>query len=69
MRIGAKVPNSGPLPVERGIAAMAAELETVGFDSLWVSDHIVMPRHISRATHLLRTGSPPGPLILPISMP
>jgi probable F420-dependent oxidoreductase len=43
MRIGAKVPNSGPLPVERGIAAMAAELEGVGFDSLWVSDHVVMP--------------------------
>jgi probable F420-dependent oxidoreductase len=46
MRIGAKVPNSGPLPVVRGIAAMAAELEGAGFESLWVSDHIVMPRQI-----------------------
>src|SRR5580704_11307738 len=43
MLIGAKVPNSGPLPAERGIGAMAAELEEAGFDSLWVSDHIVMP--------------------------
>jgi probable F420-dependent oxidoreductase len=46
MRIGAKVPNSGPLPVERGIAPMARELEEAGFESLWVSDHIVMPTHI-----------------------
>jgi probable F420-dependent oxidoreductase len=46
MRIGAKVPNSGPLPADRGIGPMAAELEAAGFESLWVSDHIVMPRHI-----------------------
>jgi len=47
LRIGAKVPNSGPLPASLGIGAMAAELERAGFDSLWVSDHIVMPAAIS----------------------
>jgi probable F420-dependent oxidoreductase len=47
MRIGAKVPNSGPLPAERGIGAMAKELEDSGFESLWVSDHIVMPTVIN----------------------
>jgi probable F420-dependent oxidoreductase len=46
MRIGAKVPNSGPLPADRGIGPMAAELEAAGFESLWVSDHIVMPGQI-----------------------
>ena len=46
MRIGAKVPNSGPLPATIGIGAMALALETSGFDSLWVSDHIVMPAAI-----------------------
>ena len=46
MRIGAKVPNSGPLAQERGIAAMAAELEGAGFESLWVSDHVVMTERI-----------------------
>jgi probable F420-dependent oxidoreductase len=46
MRIGAKVPNSGPLPTTIGIGAMALALETAGFDSLWVSDHIVMPAAI-----------------------
>jgi probable F420-dependent oxidoreductase len=46
LRIGAKVPNSGPLPTEVGIPAMARELEDTGFDSLWVSDHVVLPRTI-----------------------
>lgn len=46
MKIGAKVPNSGSLPAEKGVGAMAKELEDAGFDSLWVSDHIVMPKSI-----------------------
>jgi probable F420-dependent oxidoreductase len=44
IRLGAKVPNSGPLPARIGIGVMAARLETAGFLSLWVSDHIVMPK-------------------------
>jgi probable F420-dependent oxidoreductase len=43
LRIGAKLPNSGPLPQTIGIPAMARALEGAGFDSLWVSDHIVLP--------------------------
>jgi probable F420-dependent oxidoreductase len=46
LRIGAKLPNSGPLPQALGIAAMARALETSGFDSLWVADHVVQPRAI-----------------------
>jgi probable F420-dependent oxidoreductase len=45
MRIGAKLPASGPL--HAGIVQHAAALERAGFDSLWVSDHIVMPRTIA----------------------
>ncbi len=43
MRIAAKIPNSEPLPVQRGIGLTAAALEEAGFESLWVSDHVVMP--------------------------
>ncbi len=43
MQIGAVVPNSGPLPLERGTASMAQALEQAGFASLWVSDHVVLP--------------------------
>jgi probable F420-dependent oxidoreductase len=46
LRIGAKVPNSGPVPMRDGIAQTAASLEDAGFDSLWVSDHVVLPRTI-----------------------
>ena len=46
VRIGALVPNSGPLPLEVGIPAMAARIEAAGFESLWVSDHIVLPTSI-----------------------
>ncbi len=44
MRIGAKLPNSGPLAVEPGIPQLARTLEEAGFDSLWVPDHVVLPR-------------------------
>lgn len=44
--IGAKVPNSGPLPQRLGIGAMAQRLEDAGFESLWVSDHVVMPAEV-----------------------
>ena len=46
MKIGAKVPNSGPLPGRLGIGTMARELEEAGFESLWVADHIVLPETI-----------------------
>ena len=46
LRIGAKLPNSGPLPQALGIPAMARALEAAGFDGLWVADHVVLPRSI-----------------------
>src|ERR1700681_1520671 len=46
MRIGAKLPNSGPLSLELGIPAMARALEDAGVDSVWVADHVVLPRTI-----------------------
>jgi len=46
VRIGAKVPNSGPLPGSIGIPQMARVLEQAGFQSLWVADHVVLPAEI-----------------------
>jgi probable F420-dependent oxidoreductase len=45
--IGAKLQNSGPLAMERGIPELAVALERSGADSIWVSDHVVMPREIN----------------------
>ncbi len=45
LALGAKLPHTGTAsPVE--LPARARVLEEVGFDSLWVSDHVVMPVHI-----------------------
>jgi len=46
LRLGAKVPNSGPLPFQFGAARMASMLEDAGFDSIWTSDHVVFPREV-----------------------
>jgi probable F420-dependent oxidoreductase len=46
LRLGAKLPHSGPLPVRLGLTNMAAMLETAGFDSIWVSDHVVFPKEV-----------------------
>ena len=43
--VGAKLPHTGDIdPTE--IAGYAVALERAGFDSLWVSDHIVLPERI-----------------------
>jgi probable F420-dependent oxidoreductase len=46
VRIGAKLPNSGSVALERGVPELARALEEAGFDSVWVSDHVVLPREI-----------------------
>ena len=46
LRLGAKVPNSGPLPFRLGTARMAAMLESAGFESIWTSDHVVFPHEL-----------------------
>jgi probable F420-dependent oxidoreductase len=65
MRIGAKVPNSGQLPATLGIGTMAAELERAGFDSLWVSDHVVMPAAINSPYPFAADGKPTWPSDVP----
>ena len=65
MRIGAKVPNSGLLPTERGIGAMARDLESAGFESLWVSDHVVMPSVVTSWYPFAADGKPDWPSTTP----
>jgi probable F420-dependent oxidoreductase len=45
LRLGAKVPNSGPV-FRLGAARMAEMLESAGFDSIWTSDHVVFPHEV-----------------------
>jgi probable F420-dependent oxidoreductase len=45
MRIGVKLPHTGRVE-PFSIGARARDLEHAGFDSLWVSDHVVLPEVI-----------------------
>lgn len=59
-RIGAKLPSSGAQPAEHGIPAMARRLEVAGFDSAWVSDHVLMTEDTSRSYYPFGDDGSPG---------
>jgi len=46
MDIGLTIPTRGPLATREGIEAMTRQAETLGFDHLSLSDHLVVPRRI-----------------------
>ena len=46
IKIGAFLPSAGEFPSKFGVNNMAIKLEELGFSSLWVSDHILMPETI-----------------------
>ena len=46
IKIGASLPSAGEFPSKYGVNNMAIRLEELGFSSLWVSDHILMPKII-----------------------
>ena len=49
MKVGLRVPMFGWRATPERIAAHARAAEAHGFDSLWVSDHVVMPRRFASA--------------------
>lgn len=44
MRVGVTLPSFGPLSVAPGVVALARVAEEAGADSLWVPDHLCIPR-------------------------
>jgi probable F420-dependent oxidoreductase len=44
MHIGVKVPNWGPLAGPEALVRTAQVADVRGFDSVWVSDHVAVPR-------------------------
>ncbi len=51
MQFGVRLPNSGPLATRENIIQVAAEVERLGFHSIWVHDHILWGSEQHR-THL-----------------
>ncbi|MDT7652267.1 MAG: hypothetical protein QOI36_3673, partial [Pseudonocardiales bacterium] len=52
---GVRVPNSGPLASVANIARAATEAEALGFDSIFVHDHVVWSSEMHR--HHISSGS------------
>ncbi|HEY2715041.1 MAG TPA: TIGR03619 family F420-dependent LLM class oxidoreductase [Solirubrobacterales bacterium] len=48
MRFGLQLPSYGPVAGPEAIAAAATRAEQLGFDSLWTSDHVLVPSRIAR---------------------
>lgn len=48
---GNRIPNSGPLASPESIIRVAQESEALGFDSIWVHDHLTWTEEIHR-THI-----------------
>ena len=46
MEFGCHLPIFGPAATRSGLLAFAREMERLGYDSLWASDHIVIPHTI-----------------------
>lgn len=47
LRLGFTLPNSGPLASADHIELVAERAEHLGFDAVWLGDHIVMPRSVA----------------------
>ena len=43
VRVGVTLPNYGPLAGAEALARLARHAEALGFDSIWVADHLVAP--------------------------
>ena len=44
MRFGTHLPQSGPAASARAIQEMAQAAEALGYDDVWVSDHVALPK-------------------------
>jgi probable F420-dependent oxidoreductase len=47
MRLGAFIPPWGPTATPEQFERTAAAIEALGYDSLWVGDHVVFPRSVA----------------------
>ncbi len=47
--VGCTLPTSGAAADPAAIGALAQTAEQLGFDSVWISDHVVIPERIGSA--------------------
>src|SRR5512132_3810155 len=61
MEFGCHLPVFGPAATRAGLLTFAREMERLGYDSLWASDHIVIPHTIRSRYPYSDTGQFPLP--------
>jgi probable F420-dependent oxidoreductase len=59
LHVGIKVPNWGSLGSTDALSSTARLAEDLGFDSVWVSDHVVMPVELRSPYPFRADGKPP----------
>ncbi|MBM3944254.1 MAG: LLM class F420-dependent oxidoreductase [SAR202 cluster bacterium] len=60
MKFGTVMPTRGPLATQEGLTAIARKAESLGFDTLSISDHIVIPKSIDSRYPYSQGGEYPG---------
>jgi probable F420-dependent oxidoreductase len=61
LRFGCHLPTFGPIATRDAVLAFARRMEALGYDSLWASDHIVLPYAVRSRYPYSETGQFPLP--------
>ena len=59
MQFGLHLPHIGPLATRRGVLETARLADAAGIDSLWTSDHVIVPRDYASAYPYSPSGKMP----------
>ncbi len=59
MEFGLHLPQIGPLATRDGLLEMARAADAAGIDSLWASDHVIVPRDYASAYPYSPSGKMP----------
>ena len=59
MTFGCTIPNRGALATPENLRTLATRGEELGFDHVWISDHVVIPTQIASPYPYTTTGVPP----------
>jgi probable F420-dependent oxidoreductase len=65
MEYGIALPGAGPLATPGALTAAATLAESLGFTSVWVTDHIAIPERSASAYPYREDGKPPWPPTIP----
>lgn len=72
MKFGVSIPNMGLLKTGDDVFSFAREIEALGFESVWVSDHVVVPRDIASRYPYRSSGEfsvqPTDPVLEPLAV-